>query len=179
MFKKINKLDELVLKNIIKLHSPAMNKVMAAITTLGNMGVIWFAFCLPLLLTHKWRSVGINIIIGLVITHIMGEGLIKHIVCRKRPCHRFEEDEQIIDKPKYYSFPSGHSAASFSVFAVVVIRCGPIFWVPVLIMASLIAFSRVYLRVHYLTDVIAGVLLGFICGTCSVFLFDHMFNKII
>lgn len=177
MLKRLQRIDDKILEKIIKLHTPFRNKVMVVITSLGNMGIIWFALCLPFFLMVKWRGVGVNIVMGLSIAHIMGEGIIKHVVCRSRPCHRFDDDEQIINKPKYYSFPSGHSTASFAVVAVVMLRCDFVVWVPVLIMACLIAFSRLYLRVHYLTDVVVGAALGFLCGCTSVALFTHFFAK--
>ena len=103
--------------------------------------------------------------------HVMGEGLIKHVVKRIRPCHSLDDDEQLINRPRFYSFPSGHTTASFAMVGVSVLRCQVITFVPIIILASLISFSRIYLRVHYLTDVIAGVLLGTSCGMLSVLFF--------
>ena len=97
---------------------------------------------------------------GLAWAHLMGEIIIKHIVKRVRPCHTLDDDEQLIDRPRFYSFPSGHTTASFAMVGVA------------LMLAMLIAFSRIYLRVHYLTDVIAGMILGLTCGICSVLIFN-------
>ena len=81
-----------------------------------------------------------------------------------------EDEHQVIKKPKYYSFPSGHTASSFSVFAVTFFTF-TIISIPIFILAFFIAFSRLYLRVHYLTDIIAGVILGTLCGVLAVELF--------
>ena len=165
---KIKDLDERVINNISRLHSPAMNVIMKTASRSANVGIVWWLICLPFLIRAEWRNTGINFVIALVITHLMGEGLIKHLVKRVRPCHGLDDDEQIINRPRFYSFPSGHSAASFAMVGVALMRCRLIVFIPILLLASLIAFSRLYLRVHYLTDVLAGAALGFICGVGSV-----------
>ena len=87
-------------------------------------------------------------------------------------CHTLDDDEQLIDRPRFYSFPSGHTTASFAMVGVALMRCKVITFMPILMLAMLIAFSRIYLRVHYLTDVIAGMILGLTCGICSVLIFN-------
>lgn len=173
MFKRIQSLDDVVIEKISKIHSPVKNKIMIAASSAGNMGLVWFAICLPFLIHAPWRLTGANIVFGLCIAHLMGEIIIKHIVKRTRPCHSLKEEEQIIHKPKYYSFPSGHTTASFSVVAVTMLRCSAAVVVPVFCLAGLIGFSRIYLRVHYLSDVVAGAFLGFMCGFASVSIFDY------
>ena len=173
MFKRIQDIDDVVISKISKLHSPLRNKIMIAVSTSGNMGLVWFALCLPFLINPPWRATGANIIFGLCIAHLIGEIIIKHLVKRVRPCHKLDDEEQIIHKPKYYSFPSGHTTASFSVVGVVMLRCSMPVVLAVLALASLIGFSRIYLRVHYLSDVVAGAFLGFLCGFASVSLFNY------
>ncbi len=179
MFKKIQGIDDVVLYKISKLHRPVLNKIMIAVSTSGNMGLIWFAICLPFLINPLWRSTGANIILGLGLASLMGEVLIKHIVKRVRPCHTLNDDEQIISKPKYYSFPSGHTTSSFSVVGVTLLRCGFPILGGVLFLALLMGFSRIYLRVHYLSDVVAGAILGFMCGFASVSLFEYIVSMFI
>lgn len=178
MIKQVKRLDELVLRKVKKMHSKTNNRIMAFITHLGTGGFIWFALSLPLLIIKQTRAVGVNIMFALVITFLIGEITIKHIVGRIRPSETLPEDEQIVKRPKYYSFPSGHSASSFSVVAVTVLECSPFIFIPVLVVATLIAFSRLYLRVHYLSDVVVGIVLGFACGFFSVPLFNFLIDKI-
>lgn len=173
MFKRIQGIDDVVINKISRLHSPIKNKIMIAVSTAGNMGLVWFAICLPFLIYAPWRATGTNIVFGLAIAHLMGEVIIKHIVRRSRPCHNLNEDEQIINKPKYYSFPSGHTTASFSVVGVTMLRCSAPTILLVLALALLMGFSRIYLRVHYLSDVVAGAFLGFLCGFASVSIFNY------
>lgn len=173
MFGRIKKLDYRVLENISRIHRPKLNRIMVTASRLGNAGIVWWAVCLPFLINQRWRYTGLTIIFSLGLTSLMGEGIIKHAVKRVRPCHSLEDDEQLIKKPKYYSFPSGHTASSFSVVSVVVFSQCPFYViVPIFLVASIIGFSRVYLRVHYLTDVVVGFFLGIVCGFATVLLMN-------
>lgn len=172
MFAKLQKIDDKVLNNISRLHRPALNLVMKTASRSANVGIIWWLICLPFVIRPEWRATGINFVIALAFSHVMGEGLIKHTVKRIRPCHSLADEEQIINRPRFYSFPSGHTTASFAMVGVALLRCRPITCVGIFLLAALISFSRIYLRVHYLTDVLAGVVLGTTCGMLSV-LFCH------
>lgn len=173
MFGRIKKLDYRVLENISRIHRPKLNRIMVTASRLGNAGIVWWAVCLPFLINQRWRYTGLTIIFSLGLTSLMGEGIIKHAVKRVRPCHSLEDDEQLIKKPKYYSFPSGHTASSFSVVSVVIFSQCPFYViVPIFLVASIIGFSRVYLRVHYLTDVVVGFFLGIVCGFATVLLMN-------
>lgn len=172
MFGRIQNIDNRVLDNISRIHKPALNKIMITASRAGNAGIVWGAICLPFLINSNWRATGANFVFGLAWAHLMGEIIIKHIVKRVRPCHTLDDDEQLIDRPRFYSFPSGHTTASFAMVGVALMRCKVITFMPILMLAMLIAFSRIYLRVHYLTDVIAGMILGLTCGICSVLIFN-------
>ncbi len=163
MFKKIQSVDDRLINFVPKMQTERRNKVMIIFTRLGDKGLIWFVLCIILLFNKPTRTLGYNVLGSLLLAHLLGEILIKHIVCRIRPCHKIDSDEHIIKKPKYYSFPSGHTTSSFAVFSVTAFSMSAVA-LPVFIIASLIAFSRFYLRVHYLTDIIAGILLGTISG---------------
>ena len=172
MFGRIQNIDNRVLDNISRIHKPALNKIMITASRASNAGIVWWAICLPFLINSNWRATGANFVFGLAWAHLMGEIIIKHIVKRVRPCHTLDDDEQLIDRPRFYSFPSGHTTASFAMVGVALMRCKVITFMPILMLAMLIAFSRIYLRVHYLTDVIAGMILGLTCGICSVLIFN-------
>ena len=172
MFGRIQNIDNRVLDNISRIHKPALNKIMITASRAGNAGIVWWAICLPFLINSNWRATGANFVFGLAWAHLMGEIIIKHIVKRLRPCHTVVDDDQLIYRARFYWFPSGHTTASFSMVGVALMRCKVITFMPILMLAMLIAFSRIYLRVHYLTDVIAGMILGLTCGICSVLIFN-------
>ncbi len=174
MFGRIQNIDNRVLDNISRIHKPALNKIMIAASRSANVGLIWWVICLPFLFSPdwSWKLTGMNIICSLALAHLMGEVIIKHIVKRVRPCHKLEDDEQLINRPRFYSFPSGHTTASFAVVGVALLRCRVITIIPIVLLAMLIGFSRIYLRVHYLTDVVAGFVLGLTCGISSVLIFN-------
>lgn len=174
MLAKIRNIDHMVIDKISRIHSPALNIVMKTASRSANVGIIWWIVILPFLINPAWRITGFNFVVAICFAHVMGEGLIKHVVKRIRPCHDLEVDERIIKNPRFYSFPSGHTTASFTMVGVAVFRGLPLYvTLPILFIALLISFSRIYLRVHYLSDVLAGVVLGMTCGALSV-LFFHV-----
>lgn len=173
MFQKIKRLDELVVVKIARLHTPFLNKIMVLATKLGNGALIWWlTLCVPFTLIKELRATGINLTLALGVTYITGEITIKKIIGRIRPSTKLNDDELIIKRPKDYSFPSGHTASSFTAFMITLLRCSPLVYIPVLIGASLIGFSRMYLRVHYLSDVICGAFLGMLSGGICYILFE-------
>ena len=113
------------------------------------------------------------IILAMIISGLAGEITIKHIVGRVRPCNRDFGQELLIKHPAHYSFPSGHTSSSFAVVMVMFFML-PALFTPVLIYACLMGFSRMYVLVHYPTDVLAGVVLGTICGTVAVFVSPYI-----
>lgn len=128
-----------------------------------------------LLITKKdYRVLGQTILIALVITTIIGEGIIKNIVKRKRPFYGDDDKELLISRPITYSFPSGHTASSFAV-ATVFIKTDNAASLEIMLLACLIAFSRIYLGVHYPSDVIGGGIIGTLCGLITVMLFMSKF----
>lgn len=172
MFQRIRDLDNRIVDGVTLLHRPALNRLMIFFTRAGSLAAVWWlCACLPFLITKKYRMAGINLALALVITYVVGEIIIKRIIARQRPSDSIHEDDMIVKKPKDYSFPSGHTASSFTAFTVILLYCPVYFSIPALLVASTIGFSRVYLRVHFLSDVIAGAVLGTVLGVLSVVLF--------
>ncbi|MBQ4128690.1 MAG: phosphatase PAP2 family protein [Ruminococcus sp.] len=178
MFKKIQQLDDLVVKKIARIHTPFLNRIMVIFTKLGNGAFVWWiTLCFPFLLMKNTRATGVYLTLALGVNFILGEIIIKHIIGRMRPSSKLEDDELIIKRPKDYSFPSGHTASSFTAFTVTLLRCPAYIFLPVLLVALIISFSRMYLRVHYLSDVICGVALGILSGTVCTLLFEHLLSR--
>lgn len=160
-------IDNMGLKYISeKCKNRTFDRIMPIITMMGNLGIIWLIISILMLLKVEDRIIGISVILALILTTIIGEGIIKHIVKRNRPFQN-HEDELLINKPITYSFPSGHTASSFAALAVFFQMNGKLGLIMSPI-ATLIAFSRIYLKVHYPTDVIFGIVLGITCGVSVV-----------
>ena len=153
----ITKLDFIILNAIQdSLKNPVLDKIMVFITRLGNGGILWIMIGVLLLCTKKHRRLGILIAIGLALDLIFGNFILKPLIARERP---FTYDENIlllITAPKDFSFPSGHTLASFTT-ALTVYKIYKKWGIFLIVLSSLIAFSRLYLYVHFTSDVIAGI----------------------
>ena len=141
------------------LHQPWLDKLMVAITTLGEEGLIWIVLALAMLCTKKYRTCGIGVAISLVLMLLTGNIFLKHLIMRDRPCWIDTTVELLVASPSSYSFPSGHTFASF-VSAVTIFLHHKKEGIVALVLAVLISFSRMYLFVHFPTDVLASVVLG-------------------
>ena len=141
-----------------------LTPVMQGITTLGDGGVFWIILSILLLLFKKTRKVGICCALGLIFDLLVVNIAIKPLVARVRPYEVLKEITILTHQPGDHSFPSGHSAGSFAC-AWAFFRAYKKKWgIPALVLASLIAISRLYVGVHYPTDVIGGIVIGIIVG---------------
>ena len=148
-------------------QSSFMNSCMIFFTHLGNYGLIWISIGILLCIRPKYRRYGIALLIAIGSTALIGNFIIKPIAMRPRPCTDFPDIPLLISRPTSYSFPSSHSATSFA--AVVVLwKLNKHFGLLAGIVAVLIAFSRMYLFVHYPTDILGGFLLGFFCALLTL-----------
>ncbi len=155
-------------------HNGFTDFLFPIITSMGNAGTVWLIIGVCLVATKKYRRYGILLFVTLAITYSLGEFVIKPIVARPRPFTEFPgRVALLIPPPRGYSFPSGHAGSSFSA-AVVLCHINRKFGIPALILAFLIAFSRVFLFVHYPSDVLCGALLGIICAFSTVFAFRRL-----
>ena len=142
-----------------ELHTPVLDFFFSKITVLGNAGMIWIIACIMMLCTKKYRKNGIFFAISLVCCFLLGNIFLKNVIARERPCWINTEIVLLIANPKDYSFPSGHSMHSFA-GALSIWYANKKWGVVAFVLAGLIAFSRMYLFVHYPTDVIMGITIG-------------------
>ncbi len=155
-----------ILKKIAEMRNDILNAIMIGITSLGNAGIFWIILALVLVCIKKTRKVGFAMAISLILSLIFTNVLIKNIVDRPRPFEYDETLKLLISRPIDSSFPSGHSSASVAA-AVAIFVNNKKYGIPAIILALLIAFSRLYLSVHFPTDVLAGVILGIIYGVTA------------
>lgn len=147
-------------------HNAVTDRLFPIITYLGEGGAVWIALGLLLVIFGKrsgWRSTGWVMLFAMLAGLLIGELTLKNIICRPRPFQAEGMVPLLISPPSGYSFPSGHSCSSFAAAAAVFQR-DKRFGGGALALAGLIAFSRLFLFVHFPSDVLAGALLGVLCG---------------
>ena len=142
------------------LRAAWLDPVMKEITYLGEAGWFWIVLSLVLILTKTYRKTGITCGTSLVL-HLILEGLTR-----------------IVGKQSDFSFPSGHTAASFAVAVVLLLRAPKKISIPAMILAVLISLSRLYVGVHYPTDVLGGAVIGTVCAFLAVWIVDAAEKKI-
>ena len=145
------------------LRCTPLDAALPVISRLCNHGEIWILLALILLLLRRTRRQGAAVACGLVLDLIACNLLLKPLFSRVRPFAIDSTITLLIQAPLDASFPSGHTAASFAtVFALQ--ASGSSLWRPALVLALVIAFSRLYLYVHWPSDVLGGALLGAAVG---------------
>lgn len=165
-----------ILDYIQTLHHPVLDKVMVFVTSLGNGGMIWILLALVLIGIKKYRPCGIAVLLSLILGLVIGNGVLKPMITRDRPCWINTEIAMLIASPKDYSFPSGHTLASFEAAAALFCFKKP--WgIAAAVIGALIAFSRMYLYVHFPTDILGGLLLGILFGTVSAICVKRFYMK--
>ena len=148
------------------LHNPITNPIFYVITTLGNAGWFWIVLAVLMLtvLPKKYKKAGLTMAIALILSLIFCNGIMKHLWARPRAFwvvgqnfvvgNEFENLYGIFNSIHDYSFPSG------------------------LVLAALIAFSRLYFTVHYPTDVLVGTITGALYGVAAYFIVKALMNKV-
>ena len=154
------------------LNSKLLNSIMIFFTTLGDHGFIWIAITLLLIFNKKYQKIGYLAVISLIINAIIVNVLLKNFTHRARPFTEIPDIILLIKAPKDFSFPSGHTSASFTMVYIFYKHLKKYF-PAVLITSIIIAFSRLYLTLHFPSDVLAGLLIGLFCG----FLGEKILNK--
>ena len=154
---------EFSILNLIQgLRTPMFDQIVIFITSLANY--VWYILIIGLVLNKPTRKIGVVLVVAMILQYLINAGILKHLFARVRPCNVYTTVELLIKRPKGFSFPSGHSAAAFCVVGVLYgAKIRELFW-PVFVLAILIGFSRLYLYVHFPTDVFVGALCGFAIG---------------
>ena len=186
----IQKIDEAVSRFMLELHGLKIsNYFMKFVTLLGEAGIIWILLLSFLLvfIGIKYRKLSVLIVssaIFLLVGWLFNDFFLKIVIHRSRPYNNTEVfadafkifmDSINYKYPSSYSFPSGHSFSSFNVATSLALynRKFGYFTFP---LASLIAFSRIFLGAHYLSDVLIGVILGITFGTISHIVGQKLLN---
>lgn len=155
----IQTIDFYILDAIQNLRCGFLDYIMPKITFLGSGGLIWIVITLIYLLRHDSRRTGIMLAAALILGLIIGNGMFKNIIARERPNWLNPSIVLLIDNPTDFSFPSGHTLASFSCVFILFFTKDRLRYAA-LVSAILIAFSRLYLYVHFPSDILGAVVLS-------------------
>ena len=150
------------------LWCPLLDTVMPIITMFGDGGIFWIAIAVILMITKKYRKIGLGMAFALLMGLLVCNIILKPGVARIRPydfqLQYFAKEITLIAGGMHdFSFPSGHTIASFEACTVLMLG-NKKFGIPATILAILVAFSRLYLYLHYPTDVFASIILGTLFG---------------
>lgn len=151
--------------------NPVMNIIMMIFSYMGEAGAVWIIAAIIMLFFRKTRATGVIMLAAMALGLLVGELGLKNTICRTRPFLVNTSVKPFIHAPLSYSFPSGHTTASFAAALVIAVRQKRGWAVAAYVLAALIAFSRLYNYVHYPTDVLAGMILGTLCALLMLFIF--------
>lgn len=154
-----------ILLVIQSMHNDSLDKLMVFLTSLANGGWFWICLGILLLIPKKTRLLGFTVFLSLTFMHIICNMGLKPLVKRPRPCWTYQVP-MLVETLKDYSFPSGHTYASFASSLPIALRYKKT-GICLMILSSLIGFSRLYLFVHWPSDVLGGLILGLLTGLIS------------
>ncbi len=170
--------------------NPVLDVIMKIITLSGEEGIIFILFALAFFIigvlkgNEKYKKIGVAVAVSLAFMLVANNLILKEVIARVRPFN-FDWTQyswggefnypDIVSKPSSWSFPSGHSSSAFA-------ACFAIFFynkkwgTPALIFAAVMAFSRIYVHVHYCTDVLAGAVVGIIYALIGILITKYIYN---
>ncbi len=151
-----------------RLRRSWLTVAMKIATFLGNGGILWLTACACLLLRQQTRRAALTALLSLVFSVLVCNAFLKNLVERARPFNKIPGLQFLIRKPHDFSFPSGHTSSSFAAATVFLALLPMWAGVTALLIAMTIAFSRMYLGVHYPSDVFCGMVLGVLFGIAAL-----------
>lgn len=154
------------------IHNPVLDSIMLFFTNSGNIIMI---LILISIVYPKTRRIGIQMYLALFISILIVNCGMKPFIARCRPCWLEPGVKMLIELPQSHSFPSGHSSIFFAM-ATAVFLSNKRFGIPTLAVASIVAFSRLYLFAHWPTDVMGGIFTGVLSGVLSFLIIDALIN---
>lgn len=150
------------------LRLEAITPIMKVITKMGSLGMIWIFLSLALLCFKKTRPAGAAALLSLIFSLLLNNMILKNLFARVRPYEMIPQLELLVEKAKDWSFPSGHTGSSFAAATAICFmlkgqeKTGWK-WL-VLAFAFLMAFTRLYIGIHYPSDILGGMATGTLCG---------------
>lgn len=178
MLEIIQQLDEGILFFIQEyMKNPILDRLMVFITSLGNAGFLWILVAFLLLCQKRSQKIGIPFLCAIALAMVLSDEVFKHLFSRIRPNIKFSDIPLLIPRMSTPSFPSGHTTVGFAA-AATIYHYNPRVGSASLTLAAMIAFSRLYLFVHYPTDVLGGILLGLATSYLVVYGVERLYSHL-
>ena len=170
-------IDFRILYAIQNIRNPFLDKFFVVITSIpGNYGQMWVVLGIILLIFKKTRKCGLTIILSYLLVYGLGQYVLKDLIARPRPCHIDQTIELLIKRPSSFSCPSTHSGWAFA-GATSIFLYNKKFGIPVILFSLLVAFSRLYLFVHFPSDVLFGIAIGILFAILSKYIITIVWKK--
>lgn len=158
------------------LRTEELTSFMRFFTSLNNVGILAILTVLVFLFIKGTRRLGLLMAFSLTLEFMIGNLIIKPLVARPRPYEVSESVILLVRRAYDYSFPSGHTGSMFSIAVVMLLclkgRARFVGWL-FLLLSFLMGYSRLYVGIHYPSDVIFGFFLGSIIALFTVFLMKY------
>lgn len=173
----MNQIELFILDTLVRgLSNAFFDVVMPLITWLGNSGRFWIAVAVVFLCIRATRKTGVTLAGALLLELALVDGLLKPLIGRARPFMLNPTVTLLITRPTDGSFPSGHTSTSFAA-AFVIFHFNKKWGIAAYVLAALIAFSRLYLYVHFPSDVLGGMVIGTLIGMFTVWVADKAVDR--
>lgn len=142
------------------LRNDIMTPVMKFLSRIADNGLIWIVIAVLLLIFSSTRKVGFTVGISLLSNLLVMNLILKNLVARVRPYEAIAGLTRLVPAERSFSFPSGHAGHAFAAAVVLYCMLPKKYGIPALVLAGFISVSRLYVGVHYPTDVLAGAVIG-------------------
>ena len=159
------------------IRNDVLDVIIPIYTSLGEDGIIWIVLGLVLLIPKKYRKTGIMVLAALLVMLVVNNIVLKNLIARPRPCWTYPEMVQLVHNPSSYSFPSGHTTSAFAVAFTIFSQHKKLGKV-IIVMAAIMAFTRLYVFVHFPTDIYGGILVAAAITTFVCFMEKKISPKI-
>ena len=177
IIEKIYEIDHSVLLYIQEhMRTDYLTPLMKTSSLLVNIGIIWILLGIILICIKRTRMIGIMTLTSLAFCICINNIFVKHLVARARPFDTYRDLVPLIKKPTDYSFASGHTTASFAASGILARFLQRPLAALIVFFSVIVAFSRLYLGVHYPTDVLCGMAIGILGSTLVYVIFKKKYN---
>ncbi len=160
---RLRETDERIMLRVQAGRKKWLNPILIAVTELGG-GVIWWVWYVFIFLKNEDKTALCYFAAAFFAGWILSAKVLKRVFGRPRAYDAMEEVVPLIRRPKDLAFPSAHAACAFSAACAITLTRPPVEGLIAVVLAVLVAYSRIYVGVHYLTDVIGGAVTGVVCA---------------